>query len=93
MRVLVEFFGIPRQRAGVAEMIIERPSADSPVTLGEILKALAAELPDFARHCLEGDRLQNGYIANLGGRQFITDPSALIQDGENLLILSADAGG
>lgn len=90
MKILVEFFGIPRQRAGRASMEI---SLDEPATLGDALQSIANALPEFGRHCLSGDRLRENYIANLGGQRFVTDPAAEISNGDSLLILSADAGG
>ncbi len=93
MQVTVEFFGIPRQRAGRAVLEVSLPDFETPATLGEILNALACELPEFSHECLVENRLRLGYIANLSGKQFLTDPEALIPPGETVLILSADAGG
>lgn len=93
MQVLVEFYGIPRLRAGRASLEISLPAANDQATLGEVLKMLARELPEFADHCLQGDRLRDGYIANVGGRRFLNDPATKISDGDSLLILSADVGG
>lgn len=93
MRITVEFFGIPRQRAGLALLELPLPGCEDTATLGEILKALAERLPDFARDCVTDNRLKPGYIANINGQQFLADPKAPIADGETLLILSADVGG
>lgn len=93
MRITVEFFGIPRQRAGCAMLEIELPECERTATLGEILEALAMQLPNFARDCLIQNRLKPGYIASISGRSFITHPETLIHEGETLLILSADVGG
>ena len=93
MRVTVEFFGIPRLRAGRADWELHLPQHEQSATLAEILTALAEELPGFARDCLDGGRLRDGYIANINGSRFVSDPAAKIADGETLLILSADAGG
>lgn len=87
MSVTVEFYAIPRQRAGVA-------SIDAPAgTLGGILVDVGRRLPAFAMECLDGDRLKGGYIANINGQQFIRDAGAELRDGDSLLILSADLGG
>ena len=93
MRITVEFFGIPRQRAGCALLEISLPKCEHSAPLGVILQHLAAELPNFARDCVNENRLRPGYIANINGEHFITDPTAIITEGETLLILSADVGG
>lgn len=92
MRITVEFFGIPRQRAGCALLELPLPDCQN-TTLGEVLETLAKEFPHFARDCVSGRRLKPGYIANINGEQFLTDPSTMIGNGETLLILSADVGG
>ena len=87
MSITVELFGIPRQRAGVAQVEVDG------VRLDEILAALVARFPRLADECIADDRLQAGYLANLNGRRFVSDPDTLLQPGDALLILSADAGG
>ncbi len=90
MSIRVEFFGVPRQRAGTSYTIV--PAA-GPVTLGSVIRQLSAEFPRLATDCFHGDRIQSGYLANLDGQRFIRDPSSLIDDNASLLIMSADAGG
>ena len=87
----VEFFGIPRQRAQVAELTVhlEGPSP----TLSDLLQRLAGELPDFGRDCVVDNRLADGYIANRNGEEFLTDTSAPLPSICTILIMSADAGG
>lgn len=87
MNVTVEFYGIPRQRAGV-----EAAPAQGRL-LGDVLCDLAARFPRLAETCLDGGRLRAGYVANLNGRRFVTDPQTALAAGDRLLILSADAGG
>ena len=87
MTVTVELFGIPRERAGVA-----RADA-SASTLGEVLALLAVRFPRFAESCVQNGELAEGYVANLNGRAFVTDPATALSDGDSVLILSADAGG
>ncbi len=87
MNIDVELYGIPRQRAGVP-----RTSATG-ARLGEVLTDLASRYPGLAETCFDGQRLQNGFIANLNGQRFITDPDTLLAPGDSLLIFSADAGG
>jgi molybdopterin converting factor small subunit len=93
MVVTVEFFGIPRQRAGRAAWELSLPGCQDSVTLGAILETLARELPDFARDCLAENQLRPGYIANINGQRFVFDRDEEIFPGETLLILSADVGG
>jgi molybdopterin converting factor small subunit len=87
MSVRIEFYGIPRRRAGVEAVEIEAG------TLEQALAALSRELPEFARTCVAHNRLKAGYLANLNGRFFTTDPQATLQPGDCVLILSADVGG
>ena len=87
MAVRVEFFGLVRKHAGVECVEIE---ADS---LGTALMQLAADLPGLSNACIDGDRLRGGFIANINGNAFVTDPSTAIEPGDSLLILSADMGG
>ncbi|MDX1944770.1 MAG: MoaD/ThiS family protein [Pirellulaceae bacterium] len=90
MTIRVEFFGIARQRAGVAMASIELP-ADA--TLAGVFAELSARLPGFGDGCLRNGQLAPTLAANLGGERFVTDPSTPINPGDCLLILSADAGG
>ena len=83
----IEFYGIPRQRAGVAAIDLQASN------LGAALVEAGRLLPDFGRACLEGNRLKGGYLANIGGRTFTTDPTTDLLPDETVLILSADVGG
>ena len=87
MGVNVEFYGIPRARAGIANATAEG------TTLGEVLDDLARQFPDFATACLADGRLRDAYTANLNGQQFIRDSNVHVGSGDSLLILSSDAGG
>jgi molybdopterin converting factor small subunit len=80
----VEFLGLPRERAGVAEL-----QAD---TLGQLLTKLAIRLPSLG-DLIAGDCLQPSFVANLNGDQFVSDPRTELRDEDCVLILSADAGG
>lgn len=84
----VEFYAIPRRRAGVTEFPVE---AD---TLRAACRALRERFPRFAATCLDDeDRLKPGCLANVNGRTFTRDPDAPLSEGDRLLILSADVGG
>jgi len=83
----VELFGIPRHRAGVARLELEARRLD------DVLLELVRRYPRLADECIAAGRLQQGYLANLNGRRFVTDPATPLAPGDALLILSADAGG
>jgi sulfur-carrier protein len=87
MSVEIELFGIARQRAGVG-----RTTAQG-ATLGEVLASLAIRFPTLAETCFPQGRFTAGYLANINGDRFLTDPAEPIKPGDRLLILSADAGG
>ena len=82
----VEFFGVPRQRAGVSDVEVQ---AD---TLGHLLGTLAAQIPSLG-DLIVGDRLHDALVANLNGDRFVSDPGTPLGKDDCLLILSADAGG
>lgn len=87
MTITVELFGIPRSRAGAARVELE---ADS---LHALLDELVRRFPDLADECIDSGRLRAGYLANLNGERFVTDPATPLHAGDAILILSADAGG
>jgi len=83
----VEFFGVPRARAGVVQ------AEATGETLGEVLADLANKFPELAEACIQGNQLRPGYTVNLGGERFTTDSNAPLKKGETLLLMSLDAGG
>jgi hypothetical protein len=84
--VTVEFFGVPRLRAG-------RPELAAPAgTVAEVLASVERACPGL-RGLVAGGRLAPHYLLSLDGRQFLTDPAATVPAGSRLLLLSADAGG
>lgn len=85
--VTLEFFGVPRARAGVASLSVEANE------LGTALVAAGVHLPEFATSCLDGEQLKPAYLACINGRKFTTDPRTRLAAGDAVLILSADAGG
>ncbi len=87
MAVRVEFFGLARERAGVAEMEVEAKS------VGAALRQVSNRLPQLQDVCLDGNRLRAGYLANINGRTFVSDPCTVLRAGDSLLILSSDVGG
>jgi len=86
LRMRVEFFGVPRARAGVAELELQ---AD---TLGQLMTALEMRFPSLGE-LIAGDRLRSSFVANLNGDRFVSDPRTRLAEHDCVLILSADAGG
>jgi molybdopterin converting factor small subunit len=82
----VEFLGIPRERAGVSEAVVDA------ATLGQLLRALGERYPAFGE-LIAVDRLHPSIAANLNGDTFVSDPQTPLTPADRLLILSADAGG
>jgi molybdopterin converting factor small subunit len=82
----VEFFGIPRQRAGMANTELEAK------TLGQMFSNLVNQFPALA-DVIDKDRLRPSFVANLNGDCFVTDPGTRLTSDDCVLILSADAGG
>ena len=91
MTLQIEFFGIPRQRAGTARTSLSLPGEQT--CLADAFRELALAFPGFAACCLDGQRLCPAYIVNVGGEKFVTDPDYVLRAGDSLLIMSADAGG
>lgn len=82
----VEFFGLPRERAGIPGVELEAE------TLGQLFENLAAQFPPLAEFVC-ANRLQPVFIANLNGDCFVSDPATPLCESDHVLILSADAGG
>ena len=82
----VELLGIPRERAGTCEAVIQ---ADR---LGEMLAALRDRFPALGELIL-ADRLHPSLAANLNGDAFVSDPQTRLSHTDHVLILSADVGG
>lgn len=87
MPIRLELFGIPRHRTGVTSLEVDG------ATLGDALAAACRQLPALGEACLSGNRLRGGYLANLNGRTFVSDPATPLAAGDCVLILSSDVGG
>jgi hypothetical protein len=83
----VEFFGIPRQRAGCAELRV--PAA----TVAEVLAAVEHACPGLTGLRQPDGRLAPHYLLSVDGRRFVGEPGECVRPGERLLLLSADVGG
>jgi molybdopterin converting factor small subunit len=84
--IVIEFFAIPRARAGRAEL---RLSAGS---VREALAGVMAHCPRLAGLLSPDGRLNPGYLVALG-EAFVADLDAPLRPGDRLMLLSADAGG
>ena len=90
MAITVEFFGIPRVRAGLERVELH---LDGSAKLSEVLQQLAQRVPSFAESCMNESGLGDHCIASIDGEQFVRDDDVLIEDQRTVFILSADAGG
>jgi molybdopterin converting factor small subunit len=84
--VHVEFLGVSRERAGIAELDVDAR------TLGQLVETLAVRTPGLAE-LITVDRLHPCLAASLNGDRFISDPATPLAAEDRVLILSADAGG
>lgn len=87
MIVVVEFYGIPRQRAGMAELAVE---ADS---ISAVLIAVRTRCPGLADLLTNTGQLSSHYLLSLDGTAFVGELMRPLSSGSRLLLLSADAGG
>ena len=85
--ITVEFFGIPRQRAGRAELVVRAR------TVGEVLAAVARACPALAGLTNPDGQLTGHYLLSLDGQRFVTDMREVLRPGERVLLLSPDVGG
>jgi molybdopterin-guanine dinucleotide biosynthesis protein A len=88
----VELFGAARLIARTREVALALPS---DATFLQVFAALAEKLPILVGRVISPDRssLVNGYACNVNGLDFIRTSTATVNPGDNIAILSADAGG
>jgi molybdopterin converting factor small subunit len=84
--VTVEFYGIPRQRAGRAELRVRAG------TVAEVLARVQEQCPGLKLMNDEG-RWPKEYLLSINGERFVTGLDEQLKPGERVLLLSADAGG
>jgi molybdopterin converting factor small subunit len=84
---VVEFFGVPRLRAGVPEVHV------TAGTVGEALGAVAELFPALGPLFTADGQLSPHYLLSLDGVRFDVRLTDEMQEGARLLLLSADAGG
>jgi molybdopterin converting factor small subunit len=85
--VTVEFYGVPRQRAGRTEVDV------AARTVGELLEAVERACPGLAGLRRPDGRLAAQYLLSVAGREFVTDVRQELRPGDRVLLLSSDAGG
>ena len=85
-RVTVEFFGVPRARAGRAELAVEA------ATVAEALAAVERACPGL-NGLVRAGKLAPHYLLSINGERFVADGGDALRPGDRVLLLSADAGG
>jgi molybdopterin converting factor small subunit len=85
--VIVEFFGMPRLRAGRSELRVEAG------IVADVLAKVEIACPGLAGMVRPNGRLAPHYLLSLDGQRFVSDLQETLSAGDRLLLLSADAGG
>jgi molybdopterin converting factor small subunit len=88
--VSVELFGVARMLAKTKAVTLSLPQG---ATLANVLSALAEQLPVLVGRVIDSGGLISGYTCNINGLDFVRTPSAKINSGDKIFVLSADAGG
>jgi len=88
--VTVELFGVARIVAKSKTVSLSLPQG---ATLAHVFSALAEKLPVLVGRVINSEGLISGYACNINGLDFVRAPSAKVNSGDKILILSADAGG
>ncbi len=88
----VELFGVARLLAKTKEVSLALPQE---ATLSHVFSALAERLPTLVGQVISPDRnsLTNGNACNINGLDFVRNPGVKVNAGDNIFIISADAGG
>jgi molybdopterin converting factor small subunit len=92
MTCTVELFGVARMVAGTPELTLTVPP---DATIANVFQSLAEKLPALAGRVVNatGGGLRDGYACNVNGLEFVRDLSSRLNDGDRIVLLSADAGG
>jgi molybdopterin converting factor small subunit len=85
--VIVELFGVPRLRAGCAEVRVVAGN------VAEVLAALERACPGLGGLTRPTGQVAPHYLLSLDGQRFLHDPQEVLAPGSRVLLLSADAGG
>ncbi len=92
VNVKVELFGTPRIHSGRTAVELAVPH---PANRGKLVAALAEQCPALLGHGLKEDLtdLEDGYVFNLNGLNFLGDGDFSLANGDSLLLISSQAGG
>jgi len=85
--IAIEFYGVPRLRAGTALLHLEAS------TVGQAMSELGRVCPALENSVLRPGLLHAVYKLSLNGERFVSDPETPLSHGDVLLLLSADVGG
>jgi hypothetical protein len=85
--ITVEFYGIPRLRAGRSRLAV------SARTVFEAMIGVERTCPGLAGLIRPDGRLDPHYLLSIDGRHFVSTLKEPLRPGDRLLLLSADAGG
>ena len=88
--VSIELFGAVRLLAKTRTVALSLPQG---ATLAHVYSSLADKLPVLLGRVINSDGLISGYTCNINGLDFVRAPSAKVNSGDRIFILSADAGG
>ncbi len=88
----VELFSVARLLAKTSQIDLALPRE---ATLADVLAALSDRLPVLVGPVIATDKksLTSGNACNINGKTFVRDPKAQVHPGDNIFIISADAGG
>ena len=89
--IRIEFYGVARLRTKTAEFEIE--ASTGSIRFGDLLNQLVQVFPNLGPDLIHDGQLGSSLVANLDGKMFLSSFDTQIDDGESVLIMSADAGG
>jgi len=88
--VSLELFGVARMLTKTKAVTLSLPRG---ATLANVFSALTEQLPVLVGKVIDSNGLIAGYTCNINGLDFVRIPSAKVNSGDKIFILSADAGG
>ena len=92
LEVSIELFGMARIRGGIGMVTVALPRI---VGLREVVDSLAAACPTLLGNVIREDLsgLEEGYVFNRSGLEFLGGETVSLMPGDSLLVLSSQAGG
>ena len=90
--VRVELFGVPRILAGRKHVEL---ALEAQADRAALCRGLALTCPALVGKVIraDGSDIEDGYIFNLNGTAFLPAEVPRLSEGDNLLLLSSQAGG